>query len=387
MGHIRRQRLSLVAALLAAGCGQTPDIVTVRVVAPLGLVEVHRTPLAPVQGIDRLWRRSHGERIDTVPGVRAFGPVRVVGDSLVIGFHAEDQGVPVVFQYDAGRGILTQSALPPWLSNALFNPPPEFAPGGRHVLLLARLPDGMLRVEVHSWPDGALILAGRPIRPNPGASHSPVISWGNATDFMASLPVVSDTGPIVLHFNGRLSGGSGQLDSATRYLDVKPPPTPRGLRPSALPTLPRAFRAELERRGCTVQQSHRSENVISGHFAAATQVDWAALCSQRGQSTILVYWGGAAQCPPELRAAPDYQYQMRAGERVSFVRSIRTTEHYQVHDAAGRPVLPERVVKLDHDAIEDHNGDAASTIWSCQGGKWVEFPGRGSQKTRVLQNR
>jgi hypothetical protein len=377
----------LAFLFLVIGCGQAPDIVTVRVVAPLGLVEVHRTPMAPVQGIDRLWRRSHGERIDTVPGVRAVGPVRVVGDSLVIGFHAEDQGVPVVFQYDAGRGILTQSALPSWLSSAVFNPPPEFAPGGRHVLLLARLPDGMLRVEVHSWPDGALILAGLPIRPNPGASHPPVISWGNAADFMASLPVVSDTGPLVLHFNGRLSGGSGQLDSATRYLDVKPPPTPGGLRPSALPTLPHAVRTELERRGCTVQQSHRSENVISGHFAAATQVDWAALCSQRGQSTILVYWGGAAQCPPELRAAPDYQYQMRAGERVSFVRSIRTTEHYQVHDAAGRPVLPQRFVKLDHDAIEDLNGDAASTVWSCQGGKWIAFPGSGSQKTRVLQNR
>ena len=393
---MRGQRVAVLAALVI-GCGQPPDIVTVRVVAPrespawpgtpLGLVEVHRTSMAPFPGMDRVWRRSHGERIDTVPGVRAFGSVRVVDDRRVIGFHVEDQGVPVVFQYDAGRRILTQSALPPWLSNALFNPPPEFAPGGRHVLFLARQPDGMLRVEVHAWPDGAQILAGLPIRPNPEASHSPVISWGNAADFIASLPVMSDTGPIFLHFNGRLSGGSGQLDSATRYLDVKLPPSARGLRPSALPGIPPALRAELDRRGCTVPQSHRGENVIQGHFAAPGQTDWAALCSSRGWSTILVYWGGAAQCPPELRRAPDLNYQTRVGEHTAFTRSIHTTARYQVHDAAGRPVLPERFVNLEHEAIEDLNEGWGSTVWSCQGGKWIEFPGSGSQKTRVLQNR
>ena len=381
---VKRLGLSLAAAILAAGCGGNPDLVTVRVLDPLQLVEVRQTPLPPFPGMERMWRRIRHDRVDTVPGVRAIGPVTVVGENRVIGFHSEDRGVPEVFEYDAFSRTLNLSALPRWFHEAVLNPPPRFAPGGRHVLFFARLPNGMVRAEVHSWPDGAETVAGLPMRPNPRSDHSLVIEWGNASEFLVSVPVVSDTGPIVLIAHGRVSGTQAWFDSATRYVDVKQPPTPRGLRPSALPTLPRDFRAELERRGCTVQQAHRSENVISGHFGSSTQVDWAALCSQRGQSTILVHWGGAAQCPGELRPAPDYLYQMRLGERVAFVRSIQTTDRYQVHDEMGRPVLPPRFVKLDHDAIEDMTGDVASTVWWCQGGQWVDYPGRGSEKSKVL---
>lgn len=380
-----------LAAILAGGCGGTPDMVTTRLVDPresvtwpgrqLSLVEVHRTPLPPFPGLERLRKRP--ERVDTVPGIRTFGPVTVVDEHLVIGFHGRDGGAPGLFQYDAVLRRLTKTALPAWLAGATFDPPPEFAPGGRHVLSLVRRPGGMMRVEVHSWPDGAEVIAGLPLRRNPESSNPVRLGWKTAAEFSFLVPVVSDTGPVVLLFKGRVSGTQAWVDSATRFVDVKPPVTP-ALRPSALPTLPRAFRAELERRGCTVPQSHRSENVISGHFAASTQVDWAVLCSQRGQSTILVYWGGAAQCPRELRPAPDYHYQMRA-ERVVFIRSIHTTDRYEVHDDAGRPVIPERFVKLEHEAIEDLYEGAASTVWSCQGGKWIEFPGRGSRKTGAVQ--
>lgn len=386
---MRRASLWAVAAIVvAAGCWRSDDMITTDLVDPrpsvtwpgtdLYLIEVHRTPLPPFPGLERFWKRP--VRVDTVPGIRTFWPVTVVDEHLVIGFQGGDRGAPGVFQYDAVFRRLTKAALPAWLAGATFAPPPQFAPGGRHVLSLVRRPDGMMRVEVHSWPDGAEVVVGLPLQSNPQSSNPAQIAWGNATDFLVSVPVVSDTGPIVLIVKGRVSGTQAWLDSGARYADVKVPDGPRGLPPSALPTLPRAFRAELERRGCTVQQSHRSENVISGHFGASTQVDWAALCSFRGQSTILVYWGGAAQCPRELRPAPDYQYQTRIGERVSFIRSIHTTDRYQVHDEAGRPVIPERFVELEHAAIEDLYEDAASTIWSCQGGKWVEFPGRGSRK-------
>ena len=393
MDHLQRRGLSLAAALLTAGCGRTPDMVTTRLVDPgesmtwpgqeLSLVEVHRTPLPPFPGLERFWKRP--VRVDTVPGIRTFGPVRVVDEHLVIGFSVRDAGTLGVFQYDAVSHKLMDSALPAWLAGATLVPPPEFAPGARHVVFLAQQPSGTVRVEVRSWPDGAEVVAGLPLPPNPNASNPMRVGWWTAAEFSASIPVVSDTGPIVLIFKGRVSGTQAWVDSGTRYLDVKLPDSPRGLPPSALPTLPRAFRAELERRGCTVQQSHRSENVISGQFAASTQVDWAALCSLRGQSTILLYWGGAAQCPRELRPAPDYQYQMRAGERVSFIRSIHTTDQYQVHDDMGRPVIPPRFVKLEHEGIEDLYEGAASTIWSCQDGKWVEFPGRGSRKTGSVQ--
>jgi hypothetical protein len=388
MGHLQRRGLTVAAAILVTGCWRSADMITTGLVDPrpsvtwpgtdLYLIEVHRTPLPPFPGFDRFWKRP--VRVDTVPGIRTFGPVTVVDEHLVIGFHGGDGGAPGVFQYDAVVRRLTRTALPAWLAGATFAPPPQFAPGGRHVLSLVRRPGGMMRVEVHSWPDGAEVVVGLPLQPNPQSSNPMRISWWTAAEFSFSVPVASDTGPIVLLFKGHVSGTQAWLDSGARYADVKLPDSPRGLPPSALPTLPRAFRAELERRGCTVQQSHRSENVISGHFAAATQVDWAVLCSQRGHSTILVYWGGAAQCPRELRPAPDYQYQLRAGDRVLFVRSIHTTDRYQVHDEAGRPVIPERFVRLEHEAIEDLYEGAASTVWSCQEGKWIEFPGRGSRK-------
>jgi len=236
MGRFQRRGLIFAAAILVAGCGHNPDLVTVRLVDPqesqawpeaqLYLVAVHQTPLAPFPGIDRLWLRLRHERVDTVPGVRAVGTVTVVGDNQVMGFHGEADGGATVFQYDAFSRTLRQLPLPPWFRDAVFNPPPQFAPGGRHVLFLARSSDGMMRAEVHSWPDGAPVVVGLPVRPNPRASRSPVIAWGNGTDFLVSLPVVSDTGPIWLLSRGRLTGASGQIDSATRYLDFKPSSAP-----------------------------------------------------------------------------------------------------------------------------------------------------------------
>ena len=109
------------------------------------------------------------------------------------------------------------------------------------------------------------------------------------------------------------------------------------------------------------------------------------LCSVRGQSTIVVSWGGAVHCPRDLRAAWDHNYQARIGDRISFTRSIHTTDRYQVHDAAGRPAIPEAYVDLEHDAIEDLNEGWGSTVWLCRGGKWIEFPGSGSRKTGLHQ--
>src|SRR2546427_9317001 len=65
----------------------------------------------------------------------------------------------------------------------------------------------------------------------------------------------------------------------------------RRLQPSAFPEIPKGVRMELERRGCTIPQtsaSARPENIIKGQFTSRDQVDWAALCSVRRTSTILV---------------------------------------------------------------------------------------------------
>jgi len=385
MGDIRRQRLSLAAVILAAACGQNPDLVTARLVDPresqgwpgvrMYLVAVHQTPMAPFPGMDRLWHRLRHERVDTVPGVRAVGTVTVVGDNSVTGFHGEADGGATVFQYDAFSHTLRQLPLPSWFHDAVLNPPPEFAPGGRHVMFLARTPAGMMRAEVHSWPDGAPVVVGLPVRPNPGASDPPRISWGNATDFYVSLPTVSDTGPIWLLSKGRVTGASGQIDSATRYRDVKRTSAPIPTQPpSTFGDLPRAFRGELASRGCSVPQSDSGSNVIHGHFGDGSQIDWAVLCSDRVQSAIFVYWGGPAQCPREIQRAPDDQYSAVYPTHTEFLRSIYVTDGYQVHGPRGRPGT-DRTVKLAHDAIEDSKHNAGSTVWFCEGGKWTHYTG------------
>jgi hypothetical protein len=322
-----------------------------------------------------MWRRWRHERVDTVPGVRAVGTVTVVGENRVMGFHGEADGGATIFEYNAFSRTLRQLPLPPWFSDAVLNPPPEFAPGGRHVLFLARRPDGMMRAEVHSWPDGAPVVVGLPVRPNPRGSRSPVIAWGNATDFLVSQPVVSDTGPIWIIAKGRLSGGSGQIDSATRYVDFKPTSAPIPMQPpSAFGELPGAFRAELASRGCSVPQSDSGSNVIHGHFGGGSQVDWAVLCSRREQSMIFTYWGGPKNCPREIQLAPDNQYSAVYSTRTAFLRSIYVTDGYQVHGPRGRPGTDRRVT-LAHDAIEDSKHNGGSTVWFCEAGKWIKYTG------------
>ncbi len=67
------------------------------------------------------------------------------------------------------------------------------------------------------------------------------------------------------------------------------------LSPTAFPELPQNLTRELQRRGCTVLQTpftKKPHNVIKGEFEKPGQTDWAALCSVKGVSTILVFWNG-----------------------------------------------------------------------------------------------
>jgi hypothetical protein len=382
MDRIARRGLILAGVLLVAGCGQTPDMFTVRLVdprdsqvwpQPLQLVEVRRAPLAPLPGFERVWRWMHPGRVDTIPGIRTFWPITMMGENVVIGFHGEDRGALTVFQYDALSRRLTRSALPPWLSRAVLNPLPAFAPGGRHVIFLARQPGDQMRVEVHSWPDGAPVVLGLPFRPNREASRPAHISWWNAREFVADVPALSDTGPVWLLIKGR-TDGPVRIDSAMRFADVKPPPPIPMRGPAEFPDLPRSFRAEMVSRGCTVPQSDSGPNVIRGHFGSGRQVDWAVLCSQRGQSMIFVYWGGPAQCPREIQRAPDGQYSAVYSTYTVFLRSIYVTDGYEVQGPRGRPGTDERVT-LAHDAIEDSKHNGGSTVWFCEAGKWVQHTG------------
>jgi len=373
------QAALLAVLVIGTGCERSPDLVTVGLVDPqesrawpgtrLRLVEVHRTRLAPFPGMERLWgKRWRNERVDTVPGVRALGPVTVVGETRVLGFHAEDDGAATVFQYDAFSHTLTQTPLPPWFRDAVFNPPPEFAPGGGHVIFLARRPVGMVRVEAYSWPDGVPAVVGLSWRLNPKASDVTSVGWWTATEFSSLLPVVTDTGEMWVLIKGRVTEGAVQLDSALRYSEIKQPAVPAAPA-SAFTSLPAAFQAELNDRGCTLPQSDSSNNWIQGNFGAANQEDWAVLCSRRGNSQIVVYWGGPAQCPRELPLAPDDDYTVFYGSRVVFTRSIHTRNRFGVRGPGTRPP-GEGAQALAHGAIEESHHNAASTFWFCQSGEW-----------------
>jgi hypothetical protein len=62
-----------------------------------------------------------------------------------------------------------------------------------------------------------------------------------------------------------------------------------------------AQRAEAPRRrrlsDTAIAESEVTHNVVSGHFASSTQLDWAVLCSVNGDSSVRIFWGGLASCP------------------------------------------------------------------------------------------
>ena len=150
-------RIAVCVACLAlmtmgAACRREP-LVTTRLVDgkaspatngwPLFLVEVHHNSLAPVQGMDRLWKRF--ERVDTVPYVRSLGAVAVLGDSMVIGVGGFSN---TAFQYDLRTKTLTRSPQPAWLDSAAYTPPAALAPQGQYIAYLANQPDGTTRLVV-----------------------------------------------------------------------------------------------------------------------------------------------------------------------------------------------------------------------------------------------
>jgi hypothetical protein len=159
---------------------------------------------------------------------------------------------------------------------------------------------------------------------------------------------------------------------------------------STFPELPSVFARELEALGCLIPQSFSDSlphNVTHGSFGAAGQEDWAALCSRRGESVILVHWGGPAQCSREVREQTNRGFsgadrnllQGIGGGRIGFSRRITTTETYHDHgdqgDSAGVAEERPHDVKLDHDAIEDAFLGKASVVWYCKEGKWIALPG------------
>ena len=151
------------------------------------------------------------------------------------------------------------------------------------------------------------------------------------------------------------------------------------LPPASFKQLPRIVVSYLNRRGCTVPQSfvhHRPHNVITGEFRRRGETGWAALCSRRGESAILVFRQGHAIPWAEIAAAPDEHYLqiIGGGGRIGYSRLIDTVgrryilQHYRWY---GGPTPP----SLDHHGIDNGFAEKASTVLYYSNGKWLELAG------------
>src|SRR5439155_7746149 len=77
----------------------------------LSLVEVHQNRLAPVAGVDWLWRGL--QRVDTIPHIRSLGTLAVVGDTMVIGVGGYSA---TAFSYNVRTKELSRTPQPEWLN-------------------------------------------------------------------------------------------------------------------------------------------------------------------------------------------------------------------------------------------------------------------------------
>ena len=161
-----------------------------------------------------------------------------------------------------------------------------------------------------------------------------------------------------------------QFDDAERRI-IRLPPT-------AFAGLPANVVHDLQRRGCTIPQTvytKKPHNVIKGEFAKPGQNDWAVLCSVKGVSTILVFWGGSEKNPAQIAPLEDRIFlQGISANEMGFSRGIAPVgkefimRHYQAY---GGPKPP----PIDHQGIDDAFIEKASVTWYCYGGRWLKLTG------------
>jgi hypothetical protein len=71
-----------------------------------------------------------------------------------------------------------------------------------------------------------------------------------------------------------------------------PPLLRPGIPVSRFPQLPDTVASDLDSRGCNIV---RGNNVISGDFAGNGERDWAVLCQQDNQASLLIYLAGSSK--------------------------------------------------------------------------------------------
>lgn len=138
---------------------------------------------------------------------------------------------------------------------------------------------------------------------------------------------------------------------------------------ASFPQLPSAVANQLDARGCMIPQTYEAngpENVITGSFQKPGSDDWAALCSVRGVTTLLVFFQSDFSHPIALRHQLDNQW---LGVELSFAYG----------SAWGILAVPPRAVprtyQMNHDGIEDAFVEQSSVIHYYSHGHWTTLEG------------
>jgi hypothetical protein len=146
----------------------------------------------------------------------------------------------------------------------------------------------------------------------------------------------------------------------------------RLLPPATFTELPAPIRSDLEKRHCLIPQSYEAkspENVIHGAFREKGSSDWAALCSQDGTTTLLIYWNGSAAKPAELAVQLDTDTADPHDETsiLGYARAIDVASPNKIDEVlANKSYGP-----FDHDGIKDAHVEKSSVIHYFKNGMWM----------------
>jgi hypothetical protein len=152
----------------------------------------------------------------------------------------------------------------------------------------------------------------------------------------------------------------------------------RRLPPGAFRQLPTAIVERLEALKCSIPQypyNKKPHNVIRGSFTGAKRNEWAALCSRRGTSSILVFQADSAKLVAEVAPAKDELYLQRdeqgklySSRTIDAVGKDYILKHYEAY---GGPKPP----SITHHGIDDGFAERASVVRYFYRGKWLELQG------------
>ncbi len=145
--------------------------------------------------------------------------------------------------------------------------------------------------------------------------------------------------------------------------------------PEAFPQLPDPIIRDLKSRRCSIPQpweSSRPSNVVSGELKVSGQTDWAILCSVKGKSSVLVYWGALVDQVEEI---PGTQISDRkwirgvAENKVGFSRLITLTKDGFLFDH--HEYYPQAAINyVNSNGIVGNYSTQASTVHYWHENQW-----------------